>query len=127
MAARYTIDVDLGIVHTHVSGILTNEDMMGHQNTLRKDPKFKAHFNQLANFLDMDEMSVTAECIKALSDANPYGKGSKRALVVNDELAYGFARMFEMRKTTDDEVIVFKELKVAKEWLGLTNTQHLEL
>ena len=94
--------------------------MLGHQRTLRADPKFRPDMRQLADSRSVTDVQVTVKAIHALIAGNPFGKGARRAFCASTELVFGLARMFELgRINPADEFRVFRTMNEARAWLGL--------
>jgi hypothetical protein len=65
---------------------------------------------------------VTTDCIQALAKTTAASKrGSKRALLVQSDIAYGLARMLQaLREGSRQEIQVFRDLDHALGWLGVS-------
>jgi hypothetical protein len=119
----YRIDRERRIVFTEASGVLTDSDVLGFEQKLQDDPEFEPDFRQLADCRAIDEVGVTREGVEEASSRSPFSRGSRRALVVGSDVAFGMARMFEnLRHETRDEIRVFREAEEARRWLGLDPT-----
>lgn len=120
MATSYRIDTENGIVYSYASGIATDEEFLAHQRLLARDPEFRPHFRQLLDGRAITENKVTPSGIRALIAGNPWGAGSRRALVTTDPTSFGLAKMFELgRRDPVDEFRIFKDINEARAWLGL--------
>jgi hypothetical protein len=100
---------------------LTDRDIIAHARALAADALFAPRFCQLIDLRDVVLMDVTTAGIRQLVEANPFGAGARRAVVVGDDVVvYGMARMYElMRGETRDELEVFRDLDRGIQWLGL--------
>lgn len=118
MPAFYFIDKEHGVVMTSGSGVVTREDMVGHQNRLLKDPDFDPSFSQILDFTGVAKLDITTDDILFLAERNVFSAKSHRALIAEDDLAYGFARMFEMIREAKGEigVRVFRNREEALAW-----------
>jgi len=120
MPATYRIDTTRKLVLSSGSGTLTGEEMSDHQSRLKQDPEFRADLDQLMDFTDVEEITVSHEQLQRLAYDSPFGEGSRRAIVVQRPLFYGLARMFQtLTESQGPEVRIFEELAEAKRWLGL--------
>ena len=119
MPADYKIDKTRRIVFSVLSGILTNDDIIGHQQRLACDPDFGPGFSQLVDARGVSDMKITRHGIQSITSANLYGRGSRRAIVATDPAIYGMARMFEMMRNGEEEIEVFGDANRARDWLGL--------
>ncbi|MHC4342590.1 MAG: STAS/SEC14 domain-containing protein [Planctomycetota bacterium] len=110
-------------VFTEASGVLTDSDVIEFEKGLRDDPEFEPDFRQLADCRAIDEIGMTREGVEEASSRSPFSHGSRRALVVGSDVAFGMARMFEnLRHEARDEIRVFREAEEARRWLGLEPT-----
>ena len=120
MPASYQIDKSLGVVFSVGSGVVTDAEMLRHQEQLRHDPDFQPTFSQLLDFNAMIEAQISAAAIQRLAGAGFFAKGARRAIVVNSDVAFGLARMFQMHSDHSGEQIeIFRDLDKARQWLGL--------
>jgi len=118
--SAYTILPKHTLVITRGWGILTDRDIVAHARALAADPHFEPRFRQLADLREVTAMDVTTAGVRQLVEANPFGAGARRAVVVRDDVVYGMARMYElMRGESPDAVEVFRELDQGLQWLGL--------
>ena len=121
MPCSYTIDVPGRLVYSRGWGVFTDDELLWHGRTLRADPRFDPGFRQICSFLDLTEVQVTADGVRALAQINPWNTDSRRAIVVSSDLVFGLTRMFEAHTKSDQEQFrVFRALGPAFEWVGLS-------
>jgi hypothetical protein len=122
MPADYTIDAARQFVYSRGWGVLTDEDLLDHQQRLALDPRFHSHFCQLIDFLGVTSVdAVTANGVRAVARRHLYGPGARRAIVAPDLALFGLARMFESHRDAgggEEQIRVFKSLGDAWAWLG---------
>ncbi len=120
MPASYRIDKARGVVFSHYSGLLTDDDILDHQRRLKADPEFDPTFRQLLDMREIEELTATAEGIRQLARGNPFISGSRRGGVASKDVVFGMARMFEMmREQMGDEFRMFRSMDAALDWLDL--------
>lgn len=120
MPADYRIDIPNNLVFSFGTGLLTIDDLIGHQRRLRSDPAFKPTLNQLTDFCSVSELNVTADGIRQMSEASFFAPTSRRAIVVDRDVLYGLARMYEiLRDRGPEQISVFRSYPEALAWLGL--------
>ena len=120
MPASYTIDATRGLVLSNGSGILTGDEMRGHQERLKVDPDFRPDLNQLIDFTGVDQVTISPQEIPQLAYNNPFREGSRRAIVVAQPFHYGLVRIFQaMTEAHGSEIEIFHEVAEARRWLGL--------
>jgi len=120
MSASYLIDQPRSIVFSRAWGILTDDELRWHAETLQADARFDPGFRQAADFRDVVEMRVTPEGVRSLAHVNPFRRDSRRAIIVPTDLTFGFVRMFEALTQSDPEQFrVFRLMGPAFEWVGL--------
>ncbi|MBZ5661598.1 MAG: hypothetical protein LAO08_14425 [Acidobacteriia bacterium] len=119
VSAFYIIDKERKAVLSSGTGILTAEDLMGHQDRLLKDPDFDPTFSQLLDFTRITGLEVSSEDVRRLAQRNVFSPASRRAFVVQDDLQYGLARMFEIHRDIAGEtgIRVFRTLDEAMNWI----------
>jgi len=116
--AFYFIDKEHRVVMSSGSGVLTRDDMIGHQNRLLKDPDFDPSFSQLIDFTHVAQVDVTPEDILFLAERHVFSRNSHRAILAESDLTYGLSRMFEMIRDAKGEtgVRVFRDRDEALAW-----------
>jgi hypothetical protein len=103
-------------------GNISDAELLAHQRELLGDTKFDPSYPQLDDYRDAEMDHVTTDCIQALAKTTGASKrGSKRALVVRSDIAYGLARMLQaLREGSRQEIQVFRDLDHALGWLGVS-------
>jgi hypothetical protein len=120
MPASYRIDTVAGVVFITHSGRVSDEDILTNQQRLREDPQFLPTLDHLVDARDVTEQAITAHGVRALASANIYAPGSRRAIVVSDDVTYGYTRMFQiLRDRGPEEIQIFRSLADARRWLVL--------
>jgi hypothetical protein len=119
MPAFYKIDKKRKLVMSTYSGVLTMADALGHQEKLHKDPDFEPSFSQLFDVMHVTDVQLTAEDVRTLARASVFSPDSRRAILVDSDLKFGLARMFEVLRETMGErgICVFRKLDDALEWI----------
>jgi len=119
MPAFYKIDKERKLVMTTHSGVLTIADALGHQEKLPKDPDFDPSFSQLFDVTHVTDVQLTAEDVRRLARTSVFSPDSRRAIVVDSDLKFGLARMFEVLRDTMGEkgIRVFRNLEDALDWI----------
>ena len=121
MPAQYKIDTVRRMVFTVAYGILTDQDAYTHQEKLRDDPDFDPSFSQLIDSTNVTEADgLSTEAIYNLARRNPFGAGAQRAFVASNRLLYVMFHVFQtLTEDHSDEVVIFKDLTEASEFLKL--------
>jgi hypothetical protein len=119
MPAFYKIDKERRLVLSSASGILTSSDALSHQQRLASDPDFDPSFSQIADFTQVSQIRLSPDDIRQLAQRSIFSPHSRRAIIVPNDLAYGFARMFEMLREDQGDVgtRVFRTLEEALNWV----------
>lgn len=119
MPAGFQIDAERGLIVSQASGVVTEDDLREHQTKLRQDPDFDPGYDQLWDFRDVTEISVSSEAIRDLARARSFDPGARRALVAVSDVGFGVARMFAaLHDDAPEEVQVFRSVEEARDWLG---------
>jgi hypothetical protein len=124
MSVFYKIDKERKLVISTGAGVFTVADALAHQEKLRKDPDFDPSFSQLLDFTHVTKLELDAKDVRRLAQAFVFADDARRAILVNSDAAFGFARMFEMLRDTLGEkgIRVFRNLDDALDWVLAKNT-----
>lgn len=118
MPVEYRIDPERKLVITRGRGVVTDDDLLGHQRDLLADPDFDGSFGQLARYDEIERFDVSADAVRTLAAPKMYGPGVKRAFVVPSDVAFGLARMFQtLRDQMPEQIGVFRTLEEAERWI----------
>jgi hypothetical protein len=119
MPAFYKIDKENRLVMTTASGTVSMADAITHRQKLAADPEFDPTFSQLLDLSHMSKIGINAEDIRVLAQDNIFSPGSRRAILVSSDAAFGFARMFELLREAAGEtgIEVFRNLDAALDWV----------
>ena len=124
MPGAYTIDLARSLVLSRGWGALTDRELLAHVRAVTVDPRFARNFHQLADTRDVTNVQITAATIREMIRLNPFVAGSRRALVVTNDVLFGMARMYQMlRGESPDELEIFRKMDDALQWLGLADAE----
>jgi hypothetical protein len=125
MPAFYTIDKARKLVTSSGTGLLTVAEMMDHQDRLLKDPDFDPSYSQLIDFSNIAEHNILPQDMRTMATRNVFSATSRRAIVVQDDLQYGLARMFEIYRDLAGEtgIRVFRNMDEALSWIFATSPE----
>ncbi|MFI5214341.1 MAG: hypothetical protein ACHQU8_07375 [Gemmatimonadales bacterium] len=128
MPGAYTIDESRSIVLSRGWGVTTDRQLLAHVRALAADPRFRPRFNQFGDFRDTTRADISRAGIRQASELNPFGAGSRRAMVVGSDVVYGMIRMYQMtRSERGDELEVFRDADQAFEWIGIASADRAGL
>lgn len=120
MPATYWIDVAKRLVLSRGWGVFTEEDLLGHFNTLSMDPAFQPTFSQLADLRHVTRAEVSKPFIRRHALEHLFSSSARRAIVVSSADHYELARIYaEFAQYASQNVHVFRNMHDAEEWLGL--------
>ena len=77
MPAFYKIDKERKLVFSSGSGVLTREDILGHQDRLLQDPDFDPSFSQLSDFTHITKIDLTPEDVRLAAKKNIFSPQSR--------------------------------------------------
>ena len=119
MPAFHKIDVKHKLVMTTTAGVFNLADGLAHQDQILKDPDFDPNYSQLVNFTNASKVDLSADDVRRLAERRVFWQCARRAILVADDLGFGFARMFEMLREDagDNNIRVFRSLDDAIEWI----------
>lgn len=83
------------------------------------DSDFDPEFAQLLDFLQVTKIELTPADVRELAERSVFSPHSRRALLVKDDLAFGFGRLFQAHRELKGEegIRVFRKLDDALAWL----------
>jgi hypothetical protein len=119
MPATYRIDTNAEIVFSTASGVVTDTEILAHQDSLRVDPNFRPHFRQLLDFRAVTKVDATPATVRQLAENNPFGQGARRAAVVERAVVFQDIRTFLRFNRNPDEFQIFFNMDSARKWLAL--------
>jgi hypothetical protein len=115
----HRIDREGGVVFTIWVGDVSLAEATDSNEALLNDPDFVPSLNQLSDARRVTT-PVTASGISMLAQTSPFGTGSKRAIVSDNDLVFGVSRQYSLQTSEGGaEVMLFRDMRVAREWLGL--------
>jgi hypothetical protein len=119
MPVSYAIDKQKKLVVTCAWGTCTAEDALEFRRQILKDGDFDPSLNQLADFSGITTLDVTPAEVRMLAGGNIFSPDSRRAIVVEGQLAFALARMFETLRGLrgDRHVRVFHTREEAVAWI----------
>ena len=122
MPASYTIDHADRVVRTDSWGILTDSEILDLYARLAADPEFDPAYKQLCDLHKVAQIAASSETLRELANASIFDKGTRRAIVVANDLDYGLARMFQTYCDLAGVAIeIFREREAAVAWLGVSS------
>jgi len=125
MPGSYRIDPALRLVHYRYEGVITRDDMIVVARQAITDPLFEVGYRVLIDLTAMTQNAVEAEGVRALAEGvsqtlDQRGPRWQVAVAAPSDVAFGFARMYEMlRSQSPEDVHVFRTLDEACAFLGL--------
>jgi len=118
--AVHDIDVARGLVLTREWGELSDEDLRGLYERIRSDPAFDPSFRQLCDLRAVTKITTSADTLRFLAQSSIFQAGVRRAFVVDREVDFGLARLFQTYSECEGGTVeVFRNMSEAETWLGL--------
>jgi hypothetical protein len=124
MPAFYKIDKPHRLVMSTASGVFDLAAALAHQDQLLRDPDFDPAYSQLLDFTHISKIEISPEDVRKLAERSIFWPSSRRAILVGNDLEFGFARMFEILRENAGEmgIKVFRNLDDALAWVFATDT-----
>lgn len=121
MPTSYSIDRARGLVISRFWGVLTDEQVRDHRQSLAADTAFNPSFHHLADMREVIVAAVSDAVVAEVARASVFGRGARRAFVL-DEGQYtrsGLARPFQeyAKQAPGQQIKVFHDLEVAERWV----------
>ncbi len=124
MPFSYEIVPSMRLVLNKAAGVVTAEDLIVAVQQIGQHPDFQPDFNQFYDLTGVDDFQMSSAGVRQLAAANPFGKGSRRALLCAKDLVFGMARMYQMlTDDRDDEFFVSKNIDEALNWLEVSEDE----
>jgi len=124
MPISFEIVPSIQLVVNQASGVVTDDELIAVVVEIGKHPQFEPHFKQFYDLRGVTDFQVSSPGVRRLAAANPFRKGSRRALLCAADVVYGMARMYEVfSDDRADELYVFKDLEDALDWLQISEEQ----
>lgn len=119
MPARYHIEPDRRLIITVLEGVLSDRDLL-QTEVVRADPAFDPAYDQLVDARKVTAIEATSAAVRQLALTDPFGPGSRRAIVVSSDAAFGVARMFQnLVDGGGEQMVVVRDMNEAARWLAL--------
>lgn len=121
MPVGFSIDVPHQVVFVKATGTLSFEELRDEGDRMRSHPDFRPTFNQLLDLRDVTIFELSNEQVRALGTRNVFAPESRRALLANQGLQFGIARMFGTHRELEGDlgIKVFTGVKEARLWVRL--------
>ena len=121
MPTFYKIDKERKLVLTSGSGFVTKEEVFTLQDQMSNDPEFDPTFSQVADFAQLTDTNVGMADVRTFAQRDVFSIHSRRAIIVKGEIAFGFARIFELYRqlTGANGIRVFRNPDEAFDWIPL--------
>jgi hypothetical protein len=115
----YKIDKERRVVMTTGSGDFSIAEALRHQEQFLHDPSFDRSFSQIIDLRHVTQFDLEPGDVRKLAQRNIFSPESRRAIIVNTDLGYGYGRMFELHRENAGElgIRVFRTLEEALDWV----------
>jgi hypothetical protein len=121
MPASYEIDPNRKLVTSRLWDPVTEDELNDHNQRLRTDPAFDPAYRQLVDMTGLTEILVSTKTINQTSIDHFFNPGTLRAFVASSDAIFGMSRKFALQSEGAGQTIhVFRDLRSAEDWLGLT-------
>ena len=119
MPICYKIDKDRKLVLSTGSGFVTKMEALAHQDQVLNDPDFDPSFSQLADFAQLTNTDIGMSDLGTFAQRDAFSISSRRAIIVSGDIAYGFAKIFELYRQLAGAhgIRVFRTSDEAWNWL----------
>lgn len=106
---------------TRFSGVVTEQEVSAYREELRKNPEFQVDFDELMIGRETITTHYSFEQFSYDPADIPFGKGSRRALVVGgNQYTEERAKIIKTRqRDAPYEMRIFRDEAEARRWLGL--------
>lgn len=127
MSTSYLIDPSQRVVVVLASGVVTAQHYHHLVGILRRDPRFDASFALLFDARGVTDVQIAHSEMMGLAEQSVFEPRAPRAIVANEGLVFGMARMYELSFSDGAMRRVFARMEAAEEWLGVSYARSLTL
>ena len=119
MPALYKIDKSRNLVLTMGFGRVTRKEVLILQDRMSSDPEFNPGFSQVVDFAELTATDIGLTDVQTFAQRDAFSIYARRAIVVKGDLAFGFAKIFELccQLWGARKIQVFRDLDEAFEWV----------
>jgi hypothetical protein len=119
MPAFYKIDKERNLVFTTGSGFVSKQEIITLQDQMSNDPDFDPYFSQVADFSEITNTDIAMADVQTFAQGDAFSIHSRRAIIVKGEIAFGFARIFELCRHLigANGIRVFRDPNKALAWI----------
>jgi len=119
MPITFDINSSDRIVVMRVAGVLDEQAVNLARGSIRAHPDFDPSMVQLFDMRCAQQISLSADAVRALAYVSIFDRGARRAFVVGNDFQFGMARMFSLYSEARAQTVeVFREIDSALLWLG---------
>lgn len=118
MPIQYSIETDLPLVRSFLTGTVTRDDVRRHYDRLLADPRFDPAFWHLTDLTGVETFAISAADAVTEATLPVFNKGVRRAVVATTPAQLAMAHEFaKLAKRDDHLVAVFRHTAGAEAWL----------
>jgi hypothetical protein len=119
MPAFYKIDKERKLVLTTGYGFVTKDEVFTLQDQMSNDPEFDPSLSQVADFSQVTNTDIGMADVRMFAQRDVFSIHSRRAVIVKDDIAFGFAKIFELCRQLSGAsgIRVFRNLHEAFDWI----------
>jgi hypothetical protein len=121
MPTSYSIDRARGLVISRFWGVLTDEQVRGHRQSLAADPDFDTSFHHLSDMRELIVAAVSDAVVAEVARESVFRRGARRAFVLDEKqyLRSGLERLFReyAEQAPGQQIKVFHDLEEAERWV----------
>jgi len=98
---------------------VTKEEVLALQDQMSNDPEFDPSFSQVADFSRLTDTDVRLADVHIFAKRDAFSIHSRRAIVVTGDVAFGFAKVFELCRQLcgASGIRVFRNREEASDWI----------
>lgn len=116
-------DRELGARVATFSDTVDDSELLGAYRSLLSSPDYDPRLNDLVDMRPVTRFDVSGdalqELVRAFSPLDAARVHTRRAIVAGSDVVFGMARMYELlRSDTPEDIRVFRDMDLAREWLG---------
>ncbi len=115
----YNIDKEHKLVLTTGFGFVTKEEVLILQDQMSNDPELDPTFSQIVDFAQLTGTDIGLADVHIFAQRDAFSTESRRAIVVKGDVAFGFAKIFELCRQLSGAhgIRVFRDGDEAFDWI----------
>ncbi len=116
--AAYTIVPEKRLVWVKFGKRVSESEIANYAASLRSDPLFEPGFSEIVDLRDVEELDLHGgQMLKLADEVDPFSFDSRRAFVVRNASQSHAARLHQILRIANENILIFYSLAEAEQWI----------